>query len=308
MRRTISVFLAASLGGCCWSDRGVCPQPLMECRQLSSRGVNAMQRRDYAEAERLLAQAIETCGVDPQARQQYAAVLWERGARDAALEQLNRAIELAGDDPALLIRRAEWQYAMQDAAAVEMDIEAALAADPRAPAAWLLKARLARQAYDHEQALAAYHRVLALEPAHREALLEKAEVHGALADASPEASAAQLQQGLRTVQILLDTYPPNEEPAPVLFLAGRIHARLGRYDDASRALTAAVRRGGPSAEVLHCLAEVQLLADRPAEALATAGQAVALAPQSAAGRQLLARAQVAQGSSASGLPGSSPRR
>ena len=48
------------------------------------------------------------------------------------------------------------------------------------------------------------------------------------------------------VQAVLDTYPPGEEPAPALFLAGRLYAGLGRYDDASRVLVAAARRGSPS--------------------------------------------------------------
>ncbi len=285
---------ASALAGCCWSDRGPVPKPLMECRQLSSRGVSAMQRHDYAEAETLLAQAVDTYGVDPEARRQYAAVLWQRGAQDAAIAQLNRAIELTGDDPALLVRRAEWHLAMRDLPAAQADAEAALNADPHAAAAWLLKARLARQSDDIDQALAAYHRVLAIEPGHREALLEKAELHWALSERVPENDPSQLQRGLMAVQVLLETYPPSEEPAPALFLAGRMHARLGRYEDASRVLTAAARRGGPSPELLHALAEAQLLAGRPDEALVTAHQALALAPGSSWSQNLLQRVQLAQ--------------
>jgi tetratricopeptide (TPR) repeat protein len=266
----------------------------MECRQLSSRGVSAIQRRDYATAEALLAQAVETCGVDAEARRQYATVLWHRGERNAALAQMDRAIELAGDDPALLVCRAQWHLVMHDLPAAQADAEAALDADPYAVAAWLLKARLARHASDVEQALADYHRVLALEPTHREALKEKAELHWGLSGAPGEESHPQLQRALMTVQVLLDTYPPSEEPAEALLLAGRIHSRLGRHGDAVRTLTAAAHCGPPSADALSCLAEAQLLAGRSEEAVTTARQALALAPQSRASHDLLQRAQLAR--------------
>src|SRR5437879_4277143 len=116
--------LLAGLAGCCWSDRaGPVPASLLECRQLSSRGVSAMQRHEFAQAEELLAQAVDTYRLDPEARRQYAAVLWQRGARSEALAQLDRAIELAGDDSALLVRRAEWHLAMNDLSAAQADAE-----------------------------------------------------------------------------------------------------------------------------------------------------------------------------------------
>src|SRR5438477_10976663 len=84
--------LLCGLAGCCWSDRaGPVPTTLLECRQLSSRGVSAMQRHDFAQAETLLAEAVNTYGLDPEAHRQYAAVLWQRGARGKALAELDRA-------------------------------------------------------------------------------------------------------------------------------------------------------------------------------------------------------------------------
>src|SRR5207248_4623999 len=138
---------------------------------------------------------------------------------------------------------------------------AALDADPRSAAAWLLQARLAIHRGASQEALAAYHRVLALEPSHREALLEEAQLHWSLSVG--ETDGPQLQRALMTVQSLLDTYSPGEEPASALLLAGRIHSRLGRYEDATRLLAVAAHQGGDSLEALHGLAEAQLLSGRP---------------------------------------------
>src|SRR5205823_2941456 len=133
-----------------------------------------------------------------------------------------------------LVRRAEWHLAMNDLSAAQADAEAALDADPGATAPWLLRARLALHRGESRVALAAYHRVLALEPNHREALLEKAQLHWSLFISGDDGSQPQLQRALMTTQALLDTYSPGEEPAPALLLAGQVHSRLGRYEDATR--------------------------------------------------------------------------
>jgi tetratricopeptide (TPR) repeat protein len=266
----------------------------MDCRQLSSRAASAMHRNDYSEAESLLAQAVDRCGTDPEARQRYAAVLWQRGARDAAIGQLNTAIELAGDDTTLLVRRGEWHLALEHWRSAAADAEAALDANPSAAAAWLLRARLASRQNDPEAALAAYHRVLALEPHHREALWEKAQLHWSLAGDPSAGSPGQLHRALMNVQVLLEQCPPGEEPPAALLLAGRVHARLGRYEDASQMLANAARRGETAPQVWHELAEAHLLAGRHYEAAASAQHALALNPGSAAGQELWRRIQVAQ--------------
>jgi tetratricopeptide (TPR) repeat protein len=290
----LSAVCVAPLG-CCWPQRGgLLSEAVMDCRQLSSRAASAMQRNDYAQAESLLAQAVDRCGTDPEARQRYATVLWQRGERDAALAQLDQAIELAGGDAALLVRRGQWHLAMDNVAAAHADAEAALDGDSSAAAAWLLRARLGARNHDLHEALAAYHRVLALEPHHREALWEKAQLHWALSCDASEDPHAQLYRAFANVQVLLERYPPGEEPVPALCLAGRVQSRLGRHEDASRALAAAIHRSGANAEVWHELAEAQFLAGRYLEARASAHQALVLEPHRAPSQELLQRIELAQ--------------
>jgi tetratricopeptide (TPR) repeat protein len=273
-------------------------EALMDCRDLSSRAASAMQRNDSAQAETLLAQAVERCGTDREARERYATTLWHRGAREAAIAQLDQAIELAGGEAALLVRRGQWNLEMGNIRAAQADAEAALDADPNAPATWLLRARLAARSNETREALAAYHRVLAIEPQHREALWEKAQLHWALASEATEASPSQLHRAFANIQVLLDHYPPGDEPAAALCLAGHVQMRLGRYEEASRALALALERGGPRAELCHDLAEAQLLAGHHREALGSARQALALEPHRATSQELVQRIQVAQAAGA----------
>lgn len=278
--------------GCSWVDRG--PTHLMECRQLSARGVRAAQRNDHQQAEELLAKAVETYGADAEARRQYAAVLWERGARDAAINQLNQAIPLIGDDALLYVRRAEYHRAMNNASAAQADVEAAIDADPRSVAAWLLQARLARDQGELPRALAAYHRVLSHEPGHREALWEKAQVHWTLAQRVSPPTASNLQQSLIAVQVFLDAHSPGTEPTDGLLLAAEIQGRLGRADDAVQLLSLAARRDSNRSDVWCSLAAAQHAAGNNDEALVSAQRALAISPQNIAGQQLLQQIRLAQ--------------
>ncbi len=117
-RQRLSAFIvlgAILAGGCHLPSRdGPVPRSLATCRQLSQRGVSAEEREDWASAETLFSQAVQTCGVDPEARRHFAEALWHQGQQRKAIEQLDEAIRLAPDDEQLFVRAAEMRLAMGD--------------------------------------------------------------------------------------------------------------------------------------------------------------------------------------------------
>jgi tetratricopeptide (TPR) repeat protein len=108
----------------------------------------------------------------------------------------------------------------------------------------------------------------------------------------------QPQRALQALQNLADTYSLEEEPQQVLHLMGVAHLALGRYDDATENLTAALARGKPTPEILYQLGEAELLAGHPAQAAAAAEQALALQPAHQPSRDLLGRIELARQSDA----------
>ena len=63
------VILAAVATGCRLpGTEGPVSRSLVTCRQLSQRGVSAMERGEYDSAETLLAGAVEACPVDVESR------------------------------------------------------------------------------------------------------------------------------------------------------------------------------------------------------------------------------------------------
>jgi tetratricopeptide (TPR) repeat protein len=275
---------AAGLGCRFHRADGPVPRSLVLSRQLSQQGVSAMERGNWARADDLLAQAVKVFPQDADARYHYAEVLWHRGERASALEQIDKAVELAPDDPKLLIRAAQMRIAMDTPNDAAELVERAIDADSKNSAAWALRGRLRHRAGELREALADYHRALGYRADDRETLLEVAEVY------------RQLNQPLRalaTLQTLSDTYPPGEEPPQVLYLTGLAYSALGRHAEAVDCLVQVRDRVPATPEALYRLADAQLKAGRETDARQTAAQLRALAPGDPRGAALLDRIDVA---------------
>src|SRR5436190_15593274 len=81
-------LLVASLG-----CRSFCPRSLeqnvVDARQASLQGMDAMQQGRWDEAERIFAGAVKSCPEDERARGCYADTLWHRGACEQALVHMH---------------------------------------------------------------------------------------------------------------------------------------------------------------------------------------------------------------------------
>ena len=107
-------------------------------------------------------------------------------------------------------------------------------------------------------------------------------------------SLGQPQRALESMQSLVETYSPGEEPQQVLYWTGLDYMALRRYDDAVASLTAAVSRDRPTPELFYQPGRAQYRSGRSQEAAAALQQALAIDPQHAPSRQLLGEIQVAQ--------------
>ncbi|MFN9959358.1 MAG: tetratricopeptide repeat protein, partial [bacterium] len=98
----------------------------------------AVGQQDYAGAETLLAEAVKRCPSDAEARRHYAAVLWQRGERPAALAQVEEGLRIAPDDGATLLAGGRMALEMGLLDDADRMAEAALRAAPRSAEAWHL--------------------------------------------------------------------------------------------------------------------------------------------------------------------------
>lgn len=258
---------------------------LATSRQFSQEGVTAMERDQWDRAELLLSQAVRTCPSNPDARRNYADILWHRGARQEAVAQLAEAIRRDPENAALHARLAELRLAIGDVEAALASAERSADLDPKLGAAWAVRARIMRAKGQPQEALANYHRALGGSPSDRELPLEIAEVYQ---------QTGQPERALATLQRLGEHYAPGDEPQGVLYLQGLSYLALHRYEDALESLGAAAKREPATPEILVRLAEAQIALGDRAAAAATAREALALDPKHQPSRELLDRVELAE--------------
>src|SRR5688572_4650610 len=95
--RTLFPLLATgglALAGCrlpAWG--GPVSGDVLDCRQYTQRGLGAIERGQWDDAEAALQLAVKACPTDGEARRHYAEALWRRGARADAIAQLREAAQ-----------------------------------------------------------------------------------------------------------------------------------------------------------------------------------------------------------------------
>lgn len=281
-RLAIVVFTVLASSGCqlIGRERAV-PKQMAASRQLSQRGINALERNEWEKGESLLAQAIKACPTDPEPHLHYAEALWHRGAREEALAQMREAIRFSGENPLLAVRLGEMclELGRTDEAARLAD--EAIDLCPRSAPAWGLRGEVAKSRGQFDEALADLHRGLEYQRDDKQLLLLTAEVYRE--QGRPE-------RALCVLESLRDCYASGEEPQRVLALQGLALAALRRYDDAIDAYRLALDRERPTAEICCQLADAELRAGRRSEAAAALQQALALEPGHAASHLLAERA------------------
>lgn len=274
------MLLLAVLPAGCRLLRNDRSEAVAQCRQLAQRGMAAMDQGDTIAADILLREALAACPDSPEALSGYAELLKRRGEFQAALVQLDAALARAPHDAALVRRRTELLLELGRTAEAQAAAEQALDLDPRSVDAWMLMGRVCEQASQPQGAAGCWHRALGLAPEHRGALTALAHLYWRQREP---------HRSLSYLYALLQTYPPQEEPAELHFQIGQCYAALRRPLEASESFALAQQRGLVKATLFAAMAEAQFDAGRPALARQAAEQALALDPKDQQARRVWER-------------------
>lgn len=268
-----------TLSGCKMLPRGSSNEQLLASRRMSLQGTDALQRGHWEEAESLFAGAVKRCAVDERAHAGYAEALWQRGAFEPAIREMEKATQLAEGNQQLLVRLGEMRLARGDKDGAVNCAQRALDRDRECFAAWALHAQCLRAQGKLEDALHSYHRALRGQGHSPEVQLAVAEIY---------CETNRPQRALSTLETLADGYGPGNTPPRVLQLQGVVQTQLKRYDDAVQSLIAAAQRE-PSVDLLKQLSLAQQLAGDTLGARKTVSEALRLAPDDDTLRQQLAQ-------------------
>jgi tetratricopeptide (TPR) repeat protein len=273
------VLLLVPLGGCASLGRNPVAENVVLSRQLSHRGIDAMQRGQWDEAEMMFAEAIDLCEADERAHRRYAETLWRRGAWQEAIRHMHSAVSLSGGDVKLRVQLGEMHLSRGNVDLASEQAEAAIRGPRPSADAWRLRGDVLRRRGQSEEAMSSYHRALSIEAHQPAAQLALSEMY--LQRQRP-------RRALSTLESLARSYPPDELPRDVMLLQGYALKQLNRHDDAVVVLSEAAKQVPVTGEVLFQLAETQFLAGDLASAQVAALNALARTPEDGRAQALLA--------------------
>ena len=269
------------LGGCVsMRNRGAVPEAVANCRELSRQGATAVEAGQWNKAEGLLRKAIEVSPTDAASRYQLAELLWQHGAKDEALLQIETAIRLDSLDATMIVRSGEMLLAMGDIDRALERADQALGFDSRLASAWALRGQVYLELGQPKRALADLQRALQFSPGKKDILLDMAVIYR---------QQGEHQRCLTTLQHLLDSCSPGEEPSVALLLEGETLSDLGRWDDARIRFLALRERTPLDANLLYLLAQSEYMTNHPESAATTVQEALLANASHIPSRKLLAK-------------------
>ncbi|MDP7019060.1 MAG: tetratricopeptide repeat protein [Pirellulaceae bacterium] len=255
--------------GCVSLSRGGVDERVVEARQLTLRGIEAMESNQWSEAGLLLSKAIESCPYEERAHARYAEVLWKLEKPEPAIREMTTAVRLSGGAAPRLSRLGEMHLAAGNVTAAIDAANRAIQSDPQLPQAHALQGDLEARNNRFNEALASYHRALSLQPHFPSVQLAAAKIY-------------RLQRrplrALATLSALREQYSIDGVPMEVLHLQGVAQLELGRHSDAAQTLSLCANRGGASAELLYQLADARRQAGDIVGARHAISQALTVSP------------------------------
>jgi tetratricopeptide (TPR) repeat protein len=258
-------------GGCrAFRSHKISDESIAAARQLSLQGMDAQQRGRWDRAETLFAAAILKCPSDERARYGYAESLWQRGASQQAVEHMEEAVRLSGNDPERRVRLGQMYRARGHLDLAGRQADLAIAVNGQLAAAWALRGQVLQAQGDRNAALTSYHRALSYQQPLPEVQLAIAEIY---------AQENRPQRALATLQSLAGSYAPGQVPSQVLVGQAVALRALSRHQDATRLLTQAVQQPNPPVELLCELARTQMLDGDIAAARQTLASALIRGPR-----------------------------
>ena len=214
-----------------------------------------------------------------------ARVAQQQGQSKQAIEHMHRAVELAGNEPKLIVELGEMYLAARQWLPAKRQSELALKLDHRFAPGWVLQAKTNLAKGNLEAALADFQRAAGLNPGSPEIQLAIAEIY------------QRKQQPLRAlaaVEQILSQYSPDQQPERVLLAKSVALMELRQLGPAIEVLQTASQRADASSDVFLRLGQAQLLAGEVSEARLTLNMGKKSFPENGEFDLLLTELQSAQ--------------
>jgi tetratricopeptide (TPR) repeat protein len=231
------VVAVASLSGCRILNRRNENPQLIQARQLSLQGADALERSRAQDAEALFSEAIKHSPLDERAHWGYATTLWERGEKKPAIEHMRQAIQLSGHNPQYQIQFGEMLLSVGRYDEAISSAKTVLSSNHKNAAAWALLGDIHQAKREWKDARNAYQRALLIKSDYPSVQLQLAEVYRTIG--KPKTSLALLDR-------MIDWHETARHDPDALLYRGLALADLNRTEEANETLAKAAERLPPN--------------------------------------------------------------
>jgi tetratricopeptide (TPR) repeat protein len=277
IRASLLAALILLASGCrAFRHHKISEESIAAARQLSLQGIDAQQRNQWDRAESLFATAILKCPSDERAHAGFAESLWQRGAWQEAIAQMEESVRYSGGDPTRRVRLGQMYRSVGDLARANAQVDQALSSNSQLGPAWALRGQVLFAQGNRGEALASFHRALSYDSALPGVQLAIAEIYE---------QENRPQRALATLQSLAANAPPGQA-AEIAIRQSRALVALGRQGDAISLLAKAAERNDAPAAILQELAATQIAAQDTAGARRTIETGISRFPADAKFRAL----------------------
>ncbi|MHC2067913.1 tetratricopeptide repeat protein [Bremerella sp. T1] len=268
----LAALMLAVFSGCStFSQANASHQQVVQARQLTQRGVQAMHRDDWENAEKFLAEAKKNAPYDLQARMHYAETLWKTGKPKEAIAELEAAMPLGSDDPNLHATLGRMYLDAGDPTKAHISANRAIECDPKFAPAWQLQGDLALVRRDLESAKLSYIRAATNgDSTNRDVQVRLASTYRQLGQPS---------QALACISLVRQVEFGHRLPADVGAEQALAYRDLGRHLEAADCLGELAEANEMSADMLYVWAECEVAAGRLARAEYAVNSALQRDPQ-----------------------------
>jgi tetratricopeptide (TPR) repeat protein len=262
-----------------------------QVRQWNKGGIEALQNGRLDQAKSMFNKAASENPNDEFSHLNLARTLKQEGDMPNAIQHMQRASEIAGNnDPRLIVELGEMYLASGQWLPAKRQAELALELDHRFAPAWALKGTTSLAKGDYDSALADFQCAAGIDGNLPGIQLSIVQTYQRL---------NQPLRALSAVEQLLSRYPPDQQPESALIAKSVALVELKQLSPAIEVLTRASERESVSAEVFLRLGQAQLLAGQASQARLTLTLAKQAFPQQPEFETLLAQLQSDQTSVAS---------
>ncbi len=200
---------------------------LVRGRQLSSRGADLLRRSRYSDAEALFCEAISSCPTDDRAHWGYATTLWSNNQTQAAIQHMQEAVRLSGNNPEYAVRLGEMYLAQGDKDGAEAQARQVLKTHRDRADAWALLGDAQSQKNDWSNAIESYHRALLIQPDYPKVQLAVAETYRRI---------GRPNRALATIDRMIDMHPAVGKSGETQLARAKTLIELDRRQEAIAAL------------------------------------------------------------------------